>query len=299
MDFQEQIPSKYKKLEILGEGLSSQVYLVCKRDEFAHKYAIKFLKNMEFESNFIGEFQQLAKMRSRYFPRSYSLDYVNGVLLQVQEYIKGISLRELIDYGISEKEAWHIIYQINEAIGDLRFYTYVHGDISLDNILIDMDGNLVLIDMAAAGKVFQYSEGFCCPEVLRKQEYSMEGDLYSLGVVFSKLIDFLSESHKKQELMKYMEQLLQISPKKRLFRVYFGKPQFRRKSSIKINKKKSASLETVYIVQKKRYKFMFYLLLTLLSFLSISDNYFGNDSNMFYQKKNFNTALPDYLQDLD
>ena len=72
----------------------------------------------------------------------------------------------------------------------------MHWDIKLDNILLDVAGNVVLADFGLAydfsnGDMTQGrfgTPGYCSPQVIGNLPYSCKADIYSLGVILQLMI---------------------------------------------------------------------------------------------------------------
>lgn len=77
----------------------------------------------------------------------------NNTAYMVMEYLKGITLAELLKQRqgkLSEKNALMYICKVAEALEVLHQAQYLHRDIKPDNIMLANDGRVVLIDFGAA-----------------------------------------------------------------------------------------------------------------------------------------------------
>ena len=77
------------------------------------------------------------------------------------------------------------------AVDKLHKARWMHWDIKLDNILLDVTGNVVLADF---GLAYDFSNGdmtqgrfgtprYCSPQVIGNLPYSCKADINSLGVI--------------------------------------------------------------------------------------------------------------------
>lgn len=117
-------------------------------------------------------------------------------LYLVTELVRGQSLHNYIKERqksrLCEKEALRIFKDIVIAIEYCHSMNVVHRDIKLDNILIDLRGNVKIIDFgfSAIEKSNQLLDTHCgtlsymAPEVIRKRDYhGPPADIWALGVV--------------------------------------------------------------------------------------------------------------------
>ena len=119
------------------------------------------------------------------------------------------------EYEISEREAALIVSQIMEALQYLHTCGVVHRDLKPENILVECDEqtheviNIKLTDFGLSkivmpGEVMFDSCGtpaYVAPEVLTKQGYSKEVDVWSTGVILytmlARALPFHSSDRKK------------------------------------------------------------------------------------------------------
>jgi serine/threonine protein kinase len=118
----------------------------------------------------------------------------------MMEVIQGGELFEHIkDYEISEKEACLIVNQVLEALEYLHMCGIVHRDLKPENIMVELDdsgetsevhqvklADFGLSKIIVPGEIMFESCGtpaYVAPEVLRKQGYQNEVDIWSTGVI--------------------------------------------------------------------------------------------------------------------
>ncbi len=144
---------------------------------------------------FLDEAKRLAKFRDT--PAVVSvLDFFkdNGTAYLVMTYIKGMTLRKLLDYSggrITAEETLKIIQPVMLALKEIHDSGFIHRDISPDNIMIsDLSNRVYLIDFGTARansneedktiSVFKKS-GYTPPEQLRtKGKQGPWTDIYAL-----------------------------------------------------------------------------------------------------------------------
>ncbi len=136
----------------------------------------------------------------------------------MMEVVQGGELFEHIkDYEISEKEACLIISQVLEALEYLHACGIVHRDLKPENIMVELDdagdtfevhqiklADFGLSKIIVPGEIMFESCGtpaYVAPEVLKKQGYHKEVDIWSTGVILytmlARALPFHSQDKKK------------------------------------------------------------------------------------------------------
>eukprot|EP00468_Gymnochlora_sp_CCMP2014_P003886 CAMPEP_0167759828 /NCGR_PEP_ID=MMETSP0110_2-20121227/11241_1 /TAXON_ID=629695 /ORGANISM="Gymnochlora sp., Strain CCMP2014" /LENGTH=439 /DNA_ID=CAMNT_0007646259 /DNA_START=182 /DNA_END=1501 /DNA_ORIENTATION=+ len=121
----------------------------------------------------------------------------------VQELINGISLLDYLKHKgnrINVEAALHIFCQAVQAVGYCHSKGVFHRDLKLENMILDIYGNMQIIDFdlahkAEAGKLLEKLKMFCgtphiaCPEIWRAKPYiGSKADIWSLGVILYVLL---------------------------------------------------------------------------------------------------------------
>lgn len=117
------------------------------------------------------------------------------------DYVRRGSLQDMIDYNgvLPASTAVDITLQLLGALGAIHAAGIVHNDVKPDNILFDDEGRIGLIDFgiayspgesagAARPGVPAGSEGYMAPELKLGAPPSPQGDIYSTGVVFARML---------------------------------------------------------------------------------------------------------------
>ena len=96
-----------------------------------------------------------------------------------------------------ESDAALIFKQIAEAIHYMQSVNVMHRDLKLSNILIDSSLQIKVIDFGIAIQLRDLSEeretlcgtpNYISPELISRQPYSIQTDLWSLGCILYALI---------------------------------------------------------------------------------------------------------------
>ena len=115
----------------------------------------------------------------------------------VFEYCSGNSLYDYLfprNFNVPETDAKTIIYHLSSVIYDLEMYGICHRDLKIENILLNTNNdiyNLRLTDFGLSSIIGPNEKKnepygtltYVAPEVLKREPYSFEVDLWSLGII--------------------------------------------------------------------------------------------------------------------
>ncbi|MCG3172780.1 MAG: Serine/threonine-protein kinase PknD [Myxococcota bacterium] len=206
--------SGYRIKGVIGQGGMGVIYLA-EQESLSRDVAIKVLAEKwagqeVILQRFHREAAALANLRHPNIITIIDKGESMGQPWFVMEYIKGKSLRDLIDRGPLNLTDWEsIIIQICRSLEHAHAHAVVHRDIKPENILIDHMGNVKLADFGLAALVdpqratdnmtrSQVAMGtfnYMAPEQRRNAKtVDRRADVYSLGVVmYEMLTGFLPE----------------------------------------------------------------------------------------------------------
>lgn len=170
--------------------------------------AIKIL-HPEFisDKNLINLFRQEAKILATLnhpnIVQIYDFDYKNGDLYIVMEYIKGVSLDNLLLHLQSTEKPMPIsqCVKIVQSIGNALSFAHnqkvIHRDIKPTNVLVEDSGRIVLADFGLSKIITGNTEfitssltgtpAYLAPEQFMGNPVRETTDIYSLGVLFFEL----------------------------------------------------------------------------------------------------------------
>lgn len=213
----------YRVVRALGEGGMARVYEVEHVTLGVH-YALKtFVLESDrakfFQKRFLAEGRLLARMAHPNLVRVFDLAYddATGLLYYVMDLVlyndgQAHTLSDVEEGCVEESILAQWFSELCAALAYVHSLGVVHRDIKLNNILLTPDGHVVLSDfgisrvmgerlrsdiavsrtMVSAGSstgcVVMGTEGFMAPEVAAGAEATPAADVYSLGVVFFKLL---------------------------------------------------------------------------------------------------------------
>ncbi|CAK79249.1 unnamed protein product (macronuclear) [Paramecium tetraurelia] len=86
-----------------------------------------------------------------------------------------------------------ILQQLLEGVNHLHSHKIIHKDLKYDNVLITQDGTVKIIDfglsqIGEATNIRSGTGGYIAPEVFLNQAITSKSDIFSIGVIFHKLL---------------------------------------------------------------------------------------------------------------
>ncbi len=193
MNVKIELTKDFELIELIGRGLSSEVYKglrVEAKTEFTQVVAIKIFKSNRFRKKFQNELKNLSKVNHPNVVGVKDWGEFDGKFFLVTEYVHGFDLDSIYQDAqtLNLKTKKYIANQIFKGLNELRSKGIAHGDLKPSNIMISVSGEIKLVDISFddVGQVFATPE-FTAPEVLSGVRPNFQSDLYSLGIILSKL----------------------------------------------------------------------------------------------------------------
>ena len=218
---------KYRIEGVLGQGgfgityLASQVALnrkvtikeffmkeLCNRDEQTSQVSVPSMGSVDtvarFRAKFVKEAQTIAALNNPHIIHIHDIFEENGTAYYVMDYLSGGSLSDLVQRNgvLAEATALGYIRQIADALSYIHARNINHLDIKPSNVLIDGNGNAVVIDFGLSKRYDEtgsqtsttpvgISHGFAPLEQYQPggvSTFSPTTDIYSLGATLYKLL---------------------------------------------------------------------------------------------------------------
>lgn len=218
---------KYRIEGVLGQGgfgityLASQVALnrkvtikeffmkeLCNRDEQTSQVSVPSMGSVDtvarFRAKFVKEAQTIAALNNPHIIHIHDIFEENGTAYYVMDYLSGGSLSDLVqrDGVLAEATALGYIRQVADALSYIHARNINHLDIKPSNVLIDGNGNAVVIDFGLSKRYDEtgsqtsttpvgISHGFAPLEQYQPggvSTFSPSTDIYSLGATLYKLL---------------------------------------------------------------------------------------------------------------
>ena len=146
-------------------------------------------------------YEYLRDRHVRGTPEVLEVVETEGQLTVIEEYISGLTLREILDHGnvFPEEEAVAMIEQLCRILQELHMARppILHRDIKPSNIIRTSDGRICLLDMNAARRMSPGKTqdtqligtvGYAAPEQYGFGTSNIQTDIYSTGVLLCELV---------------------------------------------------------------------------------------------------------------
>jgi tetratricopeptide (TPR) repeat protein/predicted Ser/Thr protein kinase len=147
-----QTVSHYRIIEKLGEGGMGIVYLA-EDQHLARRVAIKFLTSTDhhYRARFIREARAVSALSHPNIAIVHDYgENASGQPFLVMEYVKGKSLSDLLDEGLTLRRSVEVVSAIAQALGEAHDSGIVHRDIKPSNVLINERGHVKVLDFGLA-----------------------------------------------------------------------------------------------------------------------------------------------------
>ena len=194
----------FEIVRLLASGSSGRVYLA-NQVAVERLVAIKILKRSLAEKKdaaerFINEARNTAKFQYPNVVTTLEAGNAEGYYYIAMQYVRGETLEKLLDEGkiFSESEALGIVIKIAAALQLIwEKHRMFHKDIKPANIMLDSDGEAMLLDMGIAQEAGEDSlvngevEGspfYMSPEQIQGKTLTWSTDLYSLGATLYHMV---------------------------------------------------------------------------------------------------------------
>ena len=195
------IDSRYILSRYLASGGMADIYEA--QDVFLNKpVALKFIKDKYLESNdSIEQFKNEARYTSIFnhpnIMKIYNVGEIDNHPYVSYELLKGKTLKEVLDNRgkLSLDEVIDYMLQILSGSEEIHNHGILHNDFKPDNLCLLFDGSVKIVDFGAATHILNKSEkqilgtaNYLAPEVITNKKYSVQSDIYSLGIIFYELL---------------------------------------------------------------------------------------------------------------
>ena len=198
------IANRYVLVQLIGEGGMASVYLaidtILKREVAVKILRGELSKDPVALTRFQREANATTKLSHPNVVEVYDVGEDDGKYFIVMEYIKGRSLKELVQKrgALPKEEAVNIMKQLVSAVSIAHKNGIIHRDIKSQNVLIKDDGTVKLSDfgIALANDATQLTQTdvvvgsvhYLAPELARGDSATQQSDIYSLGIVFYEMV---------------------------------------------------------------------------------------------------------------
>jgi serine/threonine protein kinase len=189
---------QYEIAQKLGEGKNGEAYLALDSG-LQRAVVVKTFKEdsrigeENRRSAFLELMERFRALNSPGIARFYSLEQTESCWIAVREYIEGQTIAELIRPEPLAYKRWlETALQLARTLKVVHDAGLVHGNITAANVFVTSDKSISLTDYAF-GAVWtgcgdRAGNVYLAPELVGKNECTVAGDLYSLGVVLFVLL---------------------------------------------------------------------------------------------------------------
>jgi eukaryotic-like serine/threonine-protein kinase len=194
---------KYRIVEKLGRGGMGTVYKAVDETldrEVAIKVLNPDLTDEAVLKRFRGEAVTLARLNHPGIATIYELHHHGDDLLMVMEFVRGETLHDLSDRlgPLNPPQGAHLCMQVLDALAHAHRGGVVHRDLKPANVMITDGGSIKVMDFGIArvlgsehfthGGYMMGTPAYMAPEQVLGREIDGRADLYSVGVLFYRLL---------------------------------------------------------------------------------------------------------------
>ncbi|MCB0415539.1 MAG: serine/threonine protein kinase [Bdellovibrionales bacterium] len=195
----------YKIMRLMGKGGMGEVYEAYE-NHLQRKVALKIISPEMLNSalvieQFFSEGRALAQINHPNIVTIYQLGEQEGVHYIAMEYIDGESLDKVIKKKLpTTKVALNIFYKILLGVRILHQQNIIHRDLKPKNIMVTKENKIKIVDFGIAefasenfnetaiGENLLGSILYLSPELITKNHATVQSDIWSLGILFYKLL---------------------------------------------------------------------------------------------------------------
>ncbi len=198
-DAMEGISQTFTDVEII---ITSEVNVVAKAKRYGRWWLLKGLRKevaqeAGYQQRLRKELEILMLLQHPYIVATYGMEEVEGLgRCIVMEYMDGRTLKDwLQDKKHTRQERRRVAMELTEAVAYIHSKGIAHRDLKPENIIITNNGeNVKLIDFGLADTdsyaILKQPAGtkqYMSPEQAQNTVADSRNDIYSLGVIFSKM----------------------------------------------------------------------------------------------------------------
>jgi serine/threonine protein kinase len=193
------LSKRYFLKQKVGSGGSADVYQAFDRLRSADMAVKVMRQDLANDSRLIKLFEQeaaiLRQLDHPYIVRLYDFDKQDKIVFFVMEWVEGSDLKQAIakkKKPFTLEEVIRILEPVSAALTYAHNKEYFHCDIKPANILLHVDGRVLLSDFGVARRVHEQKQGgtpsYEAPEQITAGRIDARTDVYGLGVVIYEML---------------------------------------------------------------------------------------------------------------
>ena len=132
-------------------------------------------------------------------PTVYHCEIRDGFFLVQEEYIEGICLQDMLDWGarLDEKHAVSVVKKVSEALAVLHDAGFVHRDVKPEHVILMAGKRAVLIDLDASMRLRPEKDTdtrllgtaiYAAPEQFGLTRSDVRTDIYAVGILLNEML---------------------------------------------------------------------------------------------------------------
>ena len=145
----------------------------------------------------LAAYEKLQNIRFENLPEIYEVLELEDGQIVLEEYIDGITTAQVMESGkYRQSGAKKVLFAVCDALTVLHERGIIHRDVKPENVIIDVSGRVLLIDMNASRKtsvaqkdtVVMGTVGYASPEQLGLRQTDARTDIYAAGVLLNVML---------------------------------------------------------------------------------------------------------------
>ncbi|KAI1897924.1 hypothetical protein AGOR_G00088290 [Albula goreensis] len=184
----------------IGEG-STGVVCIAREKHSGRQVAVKMMDlcGQQRRELLFNEVVIMRDYQHRNVVEMYKSALVEEELWVIMEYLQGGALTDIVsEIRLDEEQIATVCEAVLQALAFLHAKGVIHRDIKSDSILLSLDGRIKLSDFGFCAQISKDipkrksmvgTPYWMAPEVISKQPYGTEVDIWSLGIMVVEMVD--------------------------------------------------------------------------------------------------------------
>lgn len=208
------LPSGYTHPLLTGEGAFSSVYRV-RQSSLDRWVAMKIIteRDRSRRSELLLEAKTQANIHLDCIPQIYDTFEWDKRICIVMQWLKGVSLKELLDNSVSLQNRYFIAFHLIDTIASLHELGFAHRDLKPENVFISPQNGLYLVDFGftksisdirkSMSGIIKGTPAYMAPELwnVNATINPLKTDLYALGKI---LMDIFPHENNLHETIRHL-----------------------------------------------------------------------------------------------